>query len=257
MIGRGIMIDMRKLALSGGMLMVSLLLLVAGSMAADEKTKQPQPSAVAAASVAKPVYKPPLRGAPAGRVGGGTRGATERESFSLLVLAPDHVGYTVKEQPCLYWFISKPTSYPVEITVTERKAVKPLLEKVLNGSGAAGIQSICLADHGVGLKKDVTYKWFVTLVTDSTQRSRDILAGGILERSAPSAALSAKLQGAERDRVPFIYAEEGFWYDALGSVTDLINASPGNRELRSQRCFLLDQVGLTEAAAFEKQLTAP
>jgi hypothetical protein len=252
------MIDLRKIVTAGSVLMFSLpLLLVPEGMAADEKAKQPQPATVAKAPEAKPVYKPPLRGAPAGRVGGGTRGATERESFSLLVLAPDHVGYTAKEQPCLYWFISKPTSYPLEITITERKAVKPLFEKVLTGSGKAGIQSICLAEHGISLKKNVQYKWFVTLVTDSQQRSRDILAGGIIELIDPPATLASKLSGAGSSQSATVYAEEGFWYDALAAISQSIDAMPEDSELRRQRAALLEQVGLVEIANFEKAAVRP
>ena len=47
-------------------------------------------------TVTVPVYKPPLRGAPGGRVGGGTRG-TPRDLFVLSALAPDHSGLTVQE----------------------------------------------------------------------------------------------------------------------------------------------------------------
>jgi len=51
-------------------------------------------------AVSAPVYRPPKRGAPGGRVGGGTRGF-QREVFVLSVLAPDHTGLTVSEQPFL------------------------------------------------------------------------------------------------------------------------------------------------------------
>src|SRR5437867_13335867 len=60
--------------------------------------REPQRSAASA-----PVYKPPLRGAPGGRVGGGTRGTQERDIFVLSVLAPDHTGLTTREQPSLFW----------------------------------------------------------------------------------------------------------------------------------------------------------
>jgi len=196
----------------------------------------------------KPVYKPPLRGAPAGRIGGGTRGATERESFSLQVLAPDHVGYTTRDQPCLYWYISKTTTYPIEVTVTERHAVKPLVEKLLKAPEQAGIQSVCLAAHDARLRPNVPYKWFVTLVTDAEHRSKDILAGGIIEMVKTPEALAARLKSAESGRAPFIYAEEGFWYDALEAISRRIEASPKDADLRQQRASLLEQVGLTEAA---------
>lgn len=209
----------------------------------QKKVEAPQLPQVVAQ---KPVYKPPLRGAPAGRVGGGTRGANERESFALMVLAPDHIGYTLKEQPCLYWYISKATSFPVEVTLTERHAVQPLLEKVIQGPQTGGIQSVCLADYGVRLQPDIPYKWFITLVTDSGQRSKDILAGGMLARVPPSAALQERMKVAAKDQVPSLYAEEGLWYDAVEAMARQIGDSPNDAGLREQLAALLAQVGLAE-----------
>ncbi|MDX1433395.1 MAG: hypothetical protein R3286_13210, partial [Gammaproteobacteria bacterium] len=46
-----------------------------------------------------PVYQPPFRGSTeGGRVGGGTRGLGN-QPLTLDVLAPDHTGLTVSEQP--------------------------------------------------------------------------------------------------------------------------------------------------------------
>ncbi len=235
------MTDPRRMAL---VLMVAAWPVLAG--AADGPAAKTDN--VAASSARKPVYKPPLRGAPAGRIGGGTRGTTERESFSLLALAPDHVGYTTAEQPCLYWYISKPTALPVELTVTERRAVKPLVEARLKAPEKGGVQRVCLADHGVRLSPNVPYKWFITLVTDAEQRSKDIMAGGIVERVARSESLAARLASAEGGKGPFVYAEEGLWYDAFGELSRMVEASPEDAGLRRQRASLLEQVGLSEAA---------
>ncbi|HEX2719391.1 MAG TPA: DUF928 domain-containing protein, partial [Candidatus Deferrimicrobium sp.] len=60
--------------------------------------------------------------------------------------------------------------------------------------------------------------------------------------------LSARLTSAVSGRAPFIYAEEGFWYDALESISRMIEASPKDADLRQQRASLLEQVGLSEAA---------
>jgi hypothetical protein len=218
----------------------------------DENTQTDQ-KAKQVTTVVKPVYKPPLRGSPTGRVGGGTRGMTERESFSLQVLAPDHIGLTIQDQPCLYWYVSKPIPYPVELTVIERNAVKPLLEKIIKGPDKGGIQFIRLADYAVHLRRNVPYKWFVTLVTDAEHRSKDILAGGIIKSVEPPPSLSAKLKGADSGKAPYIYAEEGLWYDALGAISGMIDASPNNVDLRKQRASLLEQVGLSEVAEFENR----
>ena len=198
-----------------------------------------------------PKYKPPLRGAPVGRIGGGTRGSSDRESFTLQVLAPNHIGNTTKEQPCLYWYISNPTNHPVELTITERKQIKPLLEKTLAIPKQGGIESVCLGDYGVKLHKNIPYRWFVTLVIDPNHRSKDILAGGMLTVVNPSPVLTEKLKSQDKEKMLNAYAEEGFWYDAIDTVSKMITTSPNNSRLHKWRASLLEQVGLVEIATHE------
>ena len=167
------------------------------------------------------------------------------------MLVPDHVGLTLQSQPKLYWFISKKTPHPIEFTIMEKDAVKPVLEARLKPLDRAGIQCIRLADYGVRLTPNVPIKWFVAVVTDPNHRSRDILSGGMIEVISPSGDFSAKLRQTPKARQAFVLAEEGIWYDALAAVSDRIDASPRNRSLRKQRAALLDQVGLNEAAEFD------
>jgi len=195
-----------------------------------------------AADAKVPVYKLPTRGAPAGRVGGGTRG--DKNAFVLSVLAPDHSGFTTSEQPSLYWFISNSTSLPIELTVIDSKGIKPILETRLPAPVKEGIQQVRLGDYKIHLKQGEGYRWFVAVVTDADRRSKDILAGGAIERVDMPEALKAKLTQSAKSDFPFIYAEEGLWYDALQSISDLIDAAPQNAELRKQRTALLTQVGL-------------
>ena len=195
-----------------------------------------------AADAKVPVYKLPTRGAPAGRVGGGTRG--DKNVFVLSVLAPDHSGFTTSEQPALYWFISNSTSMPVELTLIDSKSIKPILETRLPAPVKEGIQQVRLSDYKVQLKQGEAYRWFVAVVPDAERRSKDILAGGAIERVEMAQDLKAKLAQSAKDEAPFIYAEAGLWYDALQSISDLIDASPQNAELRRQRSALLTQVGL-------------
>jgi len=215
----------------------------AGSSGADQKK-------VSTADTT-PVYKPPLRGSPAGRMGGGTRGASLETPVSLSVLVPDHVGLTLQSQPNLYWFLSKKTTQAIEFTITEKDAVKPLLEARLKPLTKAGIQCIRLADHGVQLRPNVPYKWFVAVVTDPARRSRDIFSGGMIEFQPASADLSAKLGKTPKAKQAFVLAEEGIWYDALSGLSERIDAAPKDLPLRKQRAALLDQVGLNEAAEFD------
>lgn len=197
-----------------------------------------------------PTYKPPLRGAPGGRIGGGTRGPGA-EPRILWALAPDHTGLTVQEQPALCWFVGQPTEYPVELTVIETKGSKPIMETRVGQSAQPGVHCTRLADFGVRLKTGVPYEWFVTLVVDPKQRSKDIISSGEIQRVDLPASVQAKLARAGTTRAPFVYAEAGLWYDALSTLADLIAEKPGNPLYRSQRASLLRQVRLKEAADYE------
>lgn len=198
-------------------------------------------------------YKPPMRGAPATRVGGGSRSAGF--ALSVNVLAPSETGYTLQEQPTVYWFASSDIDRPVELTVIStaslREAAKPALEITLQPPIAKGVHALRLADHGVRLQPGVEYQWFVAVVRNPAQRSNDVLAGGTIKRVADDAVRSRVEQSAQAQR-PAVYAEAGIWYDAIDQLSKQIGAERGNRQLREQRAALLEEVGLREAAAFDR-----
>ena len=202
------------------------------------------PLPVLAADAGGPVYTLPKRGAPGGRVGGGVRGGAQRDVFILSVLAPDHSGLTTSEQPSLYWYISTDTSLPVEVTIMDPQGVQPILETRLPAPVKAGVHRFRLADHNVRLAPGKAYRWFVAVVPDADRRSKDILAGGAIERVEAPSDLQGKLNQAGKDRAYFVYAEAGLWYDALKAISDRIEAVPENQELRRQRAALLSQVGV-------------
>lgn len=195
--------------------------------------------------MAYPIYKPPMRGAPAGRVGGGSRGV-HGDSPRLCVLAPDHVGLTVREQPSFYWHLSSLTNHPIEFTLIEHSAINPLLEKRIPCPARPGIQKTSLAALGgdVRLKEGYRYKWYVAIILDPDHRSKDIISGAQIELVVPDASLRRKLEDADEARFPHIYAEEGIWYDAVDAVSALIERHPAQSAWRSMRASLLEQVGL-------------
>jgi hypothetical protein len=169
----------------------------------------------------------------------------------LFVLAPDHTGLTADEQPSLYWYLSKATTYPVEFTITEEQAVHPLFETRLSAPLQPGVHRVRLADYGVRLARGVLYRWYVALVVDPDHRAKDIIAGGALELIELPEALHGKLARAGTAEVPHLAAEAGLWYDAVMAISDLIAAAPQQRGLWQQRAALLEQVGLPDIAAHD------
>lgn len=200
-----------------------------------------------------PRYIPPMRGAPVGArlVSGGARGG---DLVSLVPLAPDHVGWTISDQPTLYCYLSKAVRTRLELTLIAAKEVYPLAEIRLEPPNKPGLQRMRLAEFGITLKPNVEYEWKVSLIQNSAQRSNDILAGGIIRYVRPSLKLQLKLDSDNKRRLTFVYAEEGLWYDAITSVSNLIDATPGDATLHKQRAALLQQVGLQALAEKDNSL---
>ena len=235
-----------KTSLSKLIAATAAALLSSTALAQADSQKQPADEQALA-------YKPPLRGAPLTRVGGGTR--SFGSALAVNVLAPSDTGYTLQEKPTIYWFASQPVDKPVEITITSTEslqdAAKPLFEITLQPPLAKGIHAFRLADYGVALKPGVEYQWFVAVVHNAAQRSNDVLAGGTIKRVTDN-PVQAQLKQASPAQLPALYAGAGIWYDAIDQLSRQISANQSDRQLRERRAALLEQVGLREAAAFDR-----
>jgi len=204
-------------------------------------------------SLRLPIYKPPKGiGAPGGRIGGGSRG---QEALALFALVPDHLGLTINNQPTLYWYLSQPVHYPLVLTVNDENQVKPILETILTTTPTAGIHSMPLQNFNIKLDLDREYQWFVSLAVDPENPSKNIIAGGRIQRVLPQEGLLQQLRNAEPHQVTAIYSEAGLWYDALASISDLIKMRPNDSDYRVGRKALLEQVDLMEVAKAEENLT--
>lgn len=220
---------------------------------ADESKTTPFAAVEESPSVERnplPVYHPPLRGAPARLVGGGTRGLSPSD-IVLLPFAPDHTGLTVNDQPTIYWHQSEPAVARMVFTLRAEEAIRPLAEVDLGEASRSGIHRLKLSDHGLRLRPDVNYEWFVGIVPNGEQRSHAVLAGGVIRYTRPRAALIKKLQEASRLQRGGVYAVEGIWYDAIDSLSLLIDENPNDQQLRAHRVALLQQVGLSDLDALE------
>jgi hypothetical protein len=192
-------------------------------------------------------YTPPAKDLAPRRVGGNSRGLPEAVP-AVAVLAPDHLALTVSERPTLYWYLSAPTTARIEVVVVDPRDARPVVEAVVAGE-RAGIQAFGLAERGARLEPGVAYEWSVAVVVDPAQRSRDVVAGGAVQRIEPSAALQSRLAAAGAGNRAAVLAAEGIWYDALAALSE----PPGDARARARRAAVLEQAGLPEVAAFERR----
>jgi len=196
-------------------------------------------------------YRPPASDLAPRRVGGNTRGLPAALP-AVAVLVPDHLALTVSERPTLYWYLSRPTAARIELVVVDPRDARPVVEAVVVGE-RAGIQTFSLAERGVRLEPGVAYEWSVAVVADPAQRSRDVVAGGAVQRVEPSAALRSRLAATGESERAAVLAAEGIWYDALAALSEPLAARPGDASLRARRAAVLEQAGLAEVAAFERR----
>ena len=198
----------------------------------------------------EPAYKPPPRGAPGGRVGGASRG-TIKVTVPLPtidLLAPDgHTGLTASVAPTLYFFMSRPSAWPTQFTISTPAQPTPILEANIPAPRQAGIYAVRTANYHIHLEPSVVYTWSVSVILNPKARSRDIVASASLLRTAADPAIEAALQGAPPHRRAVLLAEAGLWYDAVAAAAE---AAASDRHAALDA--LLNEVGLVEPARYSR-----
>lgn len=234
---------MKKLTGSNRRLALVLALLPGLSFVPVASAGQDKPDGMAAAKQATIVYSPPLRGAPLARVGGSTRDIDGRAAV-LQVLAPDHTGLTTQAQPTIYWYARTPAAARFEFTLIDGEGIDPLLEVEADSDRVSGYRQLNLGEYGITLQPGVSYPWSVALVSDAASRPSHLISSGIIEYVEPGADLSSRIDNATGSDLVGVYASEGIWYDALDTISRLIDESPADQGLVAIRDALLVQVGL-------------
>jgi len=203
-----------------------------------------------AASGREARYVPPDLGAPEVRVSGGTRSAAN--GLSVSVLAPKQIGLTIQEQPTLYWYASRMSQAGMRLSIVADASSRTVLDMKISGAASAGIHAFPLKGTKVRLMPGTDYQWSVTAVT-SDDPSGDVVSSGMIRRvlgHGPTVLASFQLT----PDAPTEYAEAGLWYDALQALSEQIRMRPNDVSLRRQRGNLLNQVGLSDAAAWDLSL---
>jgi hypothetical protein len=202
-------------------------LLTAGLLLAPALAVAQNPPAAPATppeAASPPAYKPPLRGAPGGRVGGASRGTIKPAAPLPIVdlLAPeDHSGLTTSAAPTLYFRVSRRVSDPMRLTISAPRQPVPIIEANIPSPPAAGIYAIRLADYRVQLEPGIVYTWSVSVILKPGVPSRDIVASASLLRVPADPRLDETARAASPARRAALFADAGLWYDAVAAAAGL------------------------------------
>jgi hypothetical protein len=170
---------------------------------------------------------------------------------SMVPLIPETSGLTSMPQPSLLWYVSGSWPDKMEFRINTFKADEPVLDTSIPGPSSEGIYRIDLAEYNISLKPDTEYEWFLTIVFEENDRSADYFISGTVIYSLLSDEVSERLANTPKDRLYAVYAEAGYWYDAIDHLSRQIDADPGDTALRKYRAKLLEHVNLPKIAAYD------
>ncbi len=169
-------------------------------------------------------------------------------------LAPERTGIVGVDQPILWFYLSDPWPDDIEFALNKPRAREPDLEILLEGPFEKGVYGVALAEFNVKLLPDIEYEWLLAIVLDPEERSADFLASATIRYAPFQKDLQTLLADTPEDRLPCVYAEKGYFYDAMEVLSGRIESQtlPAGSLPRRQRSALLKQVNLPMAAGYDK-----
>ena len=133
-----------------------------------------------------------------GRIDTNVRG-TESDGPEVISMSPaTYNARTLTDRPTLYWFLSLNTESAVRFALREvaNRVSTTVLECEVPGPIAAGVHTIRLADHGVVLRTDRRYSWFVRFQSAGARDPVDSTSFINFGDLGGAAAMRGQLSGA-------------------------------------------------------------
>lgn len=175
----------------------------------------------------------------------------------LILLTPEDGARTASSQPTLYWYVHEPkTQDSLQSTEDHHKQhssklQEPIVGKLiisqLEGDVAIAVWQTDLKIFGglssfklpisSALQPSKTYRWQLTL---PDYQQKEVTASGWIVYTPPDANLQKSLKRAltSRDRAK-LYAEAGYWFEAIDSYTRWLNFKPEDLKARIARNEIL------------------
>lgn len=197
-------------------------------------------------------------GKPGNRRGLATRGGGCKVSGlpTLTTLVPkNNMGLSASATPTFYWFVPQNTYQFVTFSLytmdAEDKPKDLIYTSRVEVSGQPELASITLPERGTApLETGVNYRWMVKLHCSESNR-RGLSAMGWLNYAPPSPAVTNQLATAQPEDKYDVYAEAGYWYDAVRELVTQKQANPHNPKVRQAWKALMESehVQLSQIAA--------
>lgn len=198
-----------------------------------------------------------------------TGGATRGELPLAIVLAPRDGGRTLSARPTFYWFVSSASSNarkPFKITFYLRESPDIAAKYVFKGEGKSttqGFYKFTLPASAPALEVGKVQRWQVRLElrendervnTDRANIDRRVNneqfnLNALVKLTEAPAEVQKGLNGAktELDKAR-VYAQYGYWYDALHAYTNWLDSNPNDTVARKERSDMFAEIFQSDSA---------
>jgi hypothetical protein len=181
--------------------------------------------------------------------GGGTRGNCPVEQTStnpnMIALVPNtEVGWSATESPTFWVYVPYSFTSPVSSKLSLRdKDGRPVpIEPVeFTLSGTPGVVGLRLPKP---LENERLYRWRFTIICDKKDESENPVVGGLVRWVEPNPSLMNQLQKAQPRERAALYAQNGFWYEAVTILAERHNTAPNDSQAATDWSNLLQSVQL-------------
>lgn len=190
-------------------------------------------------------------GAPGNREAAATRDPScpnveDKPPLTALIPATN-VGLTTNDRPTFWFYVPYPPTLqrPVEF-VLYGKNDEEVYKTTFQLQGTPGIVSLNLPETLPPLESGKRYSWRFSFLCNLAKPDEIRSVKGWVKRDTPNPKLQRQLEAATpRDRIA-LYAANGFWYDTLSAIAQLIRTYPQDSALSADWASVLQSVGLDE-----------
>jgi hypothetical protein len=106
----------------------------------------------------------------------------------------------------------------------------------------SGIHQVNFANHDIILKPGIEYSWSIALVKKPQARSLDYVSSSKIRYLKADEKLQQRLKESSAGEKTLIYAQSGYWYEAVATAIEQQKQQPDNLT------HLINQVGLEKIA---------
>ncbi|MEM9156748.1 MAG: DUF928 domain-containing protein [Cyanobacteria bacterium P01_F01_bin.33] len=237
-----------------------LILLVSIALAGSTARAQSVPPAVPQESAPRiedrsssTFVPPPLpndHGMPHGRQhGGASRGCQSYASLTALVPELNEYvwGTSASARPSFWFYIPKieEKGLPLEFVLQDRTDRYVYRTEFLLNPGPADVLGVTVPEVAIPLDSNRAYHWTLSLQCDPDRPTSIVYVRGSVQHVMMAPDLKARLASASPLERAAIFANSGYWFDALTELGQLRQSDPSNLAYVEGWERLLRQVDIT------------